>query len=141
VLEQFPDKVKLVYMNYPLSNHKYAVEAAMAALAADRQGKFWEFSDALYKYYKKLNDEKVQKIASKLQLDMEKFTQDRKDPAFKFLIEKDIQNGQAAKVKGIPTIFVNGKRVKSKSLKGITQMVQIELNKLGKKQKKAGPEK
>jgi hypothetical protein len=49
VLEKYPKKVKLVFKNFPLRNHKFSMKVAAAALAAGRQGKFWEFHDLLYK--------------------------------------------------------------------------------------------
>ena len=59
VLEKNPDKVKLVFKNFPLRNHKFAMPAATAALAAEKQGKFWEFHDLLFKDYNRLNEQKV----------------------------------------------------------------------------------
>ncbi|UCE56957.1 MAG: hypothetical protein JSV31_01505, partial [Desulfobacterales bacterium] len=51
MLEKNPTSVKIVFKNFPLRNHKYAATAAVAAIAADRQGKFWEFHDELFKVY------------------------------------------------------------------------------------------
>ncbi|MBL7178295.1 MAG: thioredoxin domain-containing protein [Desulfobacteraceae bacterium] len=72
-------KPKLVFKNFPLSKHKFAMKAAAAALAANKQGKFWEFHDRLFKNYKNLNDTKIQEIAKELALDMERFNKDLKD--------------------------------------------------------------
>jgi protein-disulfide isomerase len=66
VFEKNPSTVKVVYKNFPLRSHKYAITAAVAALAAGRQGKFWEFHDELYKIYKQINDQKILEIAQKL---------------------------------------------------------------------------
>lgn len=55
VLEAYPVKVKLVFKNFPLKMHKNARAAATAALAADRQGKFWPLHDLLFENYNKLN--------------------------------------------------------------------------------------
>lgn len=49
VMQMYPDKVRVVFKNNPLSFHKQALPAAKAALAADRQGKFWEYHDLLFK--------------------------------------------------------------------------------------------
>jgi protein-disulfide isomerase len=54
VLEKNPENVKFVFKNYPLRNHKFAMKAAVAALAARSEGKFWEFHDELYKNYNKI---------------------------------------------------------------------------------------
>jgi protein-disulfide isomerase len=69
VLEKYPHDVKIVFKNYPLRNHKFAMKAAIAALAAGSEGKFWEFHDELFKNYNKLNDQKIREIALGLGFD------------------------------------------------------------------------
>ena len=66
VLEKYPKQVKLVFKNFPLRNHRYAKKAATAALAANRQGKFWEFHDRLMENATRLNDKKIEDIAKEL---------------------------------------------------------------------------
>ena len=41
LLELYPQQVKLVSKSYPHVDEKLSVKAAIAAMAADRQGKFW----------------------------------------------------------------------------------------------------
>jgi protein-disulfide isomerase len=129
VLKKYPENVKLVHKNFPLSKHKFAVKAAKAALAADKQGKFPEFHDKLFKNQKSLNDATVQKIATELGLDMVRFNKDKNDPGFQRLITRDTREARLAGVRGIPTIYINGKRLNSRSLKGIQQMIDAELQK------------
>jgi protein-disulfide isomerase len=73
LLKKYPDKVNLVFKNFPIRSHKFAVKAAAAALAADRQEKFWEFHDMLFENYNRLNDQKIQEIAGLLGLDETEF--------------------------------------------------------------------
>jgi protein-disulfide isomerase len=105
VLEKNPSTVKIVYKNFPLRSHKYAVTAAVAALAAGRQGKFWQFHDELYKIYKEINDQKILEIAQKLALDLEQFETDIKDPAIRKMIQQDYQEGVQNGVTGIPALY------------------------------------
>ncbi len=121
--------MKLVHKNFPLSKHKFATKAAKAALAADKQGKFSEFHKKLFKNQRGLNDATVQKIATELGLDMAKFNEDMKDPALQKLIIRDTKEARLAGVRGIPTIFINGKRLRSRGLKGFQQMIDLELQK------------
>ena len=67
--------------------------AAIAALAAEKQGKFWEFHDLLFKDYSHLNEEKIKEIAQQLKLNMEKFEKDRKDPQIMAMINRDLAEG------------------------------------------------
>jgi len=129
VLEKNPDNVKLVIKHFPLSSHKFAKKAATAALAADRQGKFWEFHEQLFKNYRSLNDEKIQEIAESLELDMQKYEEDKKSPEIQALIARDMRNGKAIGVRGTPTIFLNGKRVKNRSMQNLQRMIDVEVNK------------
>jgi protein-disulfide isomerase len=129
VLDKFPKNVKLVIKNFPLRNHKFAYKAATAALAANVQGKFWEFHSKLFKNYNALNDAKIQDIAKELGLDIEKFNKDMKSPAIESLIAKDMDNGRQIGVRGTPTIFINGKTLRNRSLPGIYQVIEAELKK------------
>jgi protein-disulfide isomerase len=129
VLKKYPDDVKLVHKNFPLSKHKFAVKAAKAALAADKQGKFPEFHEKLFKNQKSLNDAMVQKIATELSLDMAKFDKDKNDPAFQKLITRDTKEARLAGVRGVPAIYINGKLLRNRSLRAFQQMIDAELAK------------
>jgi protein-disulfide isomerase len=129
VLEQYPQKVKLVHKNYPLRNHKFAMKAAKAALAAHQQGRFWDYHHKLFKNYKQLNDAKFQSLATDLALDLERFKRDMNHASVQQLIYRDVKEGRDAGVRGIPAVFVNGKLLKRKSVMGFQQMVNAELKK------------
>jgi len=130
VLEKYPNKIKLVFKNFPLSSiHPFAHQAALAALAAHAQGKFWEFHNTLFEHYKTLNDAQIQEIAKGLKLDMEKFNREMKDPSLQKLIARDIADGRGAGVEGIPALFVNGKLPPEGSLQGLEDLIEAELKK------------
>jgi protein-disulfide isomerase len=131
VLAKYPNDVKLVIKNFPLRNHKFAHKAATAALAANAQGKFWEFHSQLFKNYKVINDTKIQDIAKKLGLNMDKFNKDMQSPAINSLITRDMNNGREVGVRGTPTIFINGKILRNINLPGIYQVIEAELKKVG----------
>ena len=99
-------------------------------MAAGKQGKFWEFHDLLFKDYNKLNDQKVTEIRTSLNLDADRFQREMLDPAIKAQIEADLRNGNSAGVRGTPTVFINGKLLRDKSLKGFQRQINQELNQL-----------
>ena len=134
MLEKNPKTVKIVYKNFPIRSHKFAVEAAIAALAADRQGKFWDFHDELFKQYNKLNEEKIQEIAAKVKLDKAQFEKDRKDPLLLEQIKYDYNEGIRAGINSVPSVFVNGRKLKVRSLRGFQALIDKEFESL--KQKK-----
>ena len=133
VLEKNPQTVKIVFKNFPIRNHKFAVPAAVAALAADRQGKFWDFHDELFSNYNRLNEEKVQEIAAKLKLNIAQFEKDRKDPLLLEQIRYDVNEGIQAGVKGVPSVFVNGRKLKNRSLDGFQILIDKEIESLKQK--------
>ena len=133
VLEKYPDDVKIVFKNFPLRGHKFALKAATAALAAESQGKFWEFHDLLFKNYNKLNDQKISEIALELGLDQTEFEKKMKDPKITAMIMQDVREGAQAGVRGTPTIFINGRRLNDRFLEGFQAAIDKELQKLGKK--------
>jgi protein-disulfide isomerase len=132
VLEKYPEDVKVVFKNFPLRNHKFAMKAAVAALAADSQGKFWEFHDLLFKNYNKLSDQKIQEIAQAVGLNLEEYEKKKKDPAIEKKVRQDLSDGRRAGVRGTPTIFINGIRLRDRSLKGFQTAIDKQLQKLGK---------
>jgi len=134
VFENYPKTAKLVHKNFPLRNHTFAFQAAVYALAADRQGKFWEFHDELYKNYNQLNEDKIRQIAQQLGLDLEKLNIDIRDPKIKEIIIRDYREGVAAGVRGIPTIFINGRLLRNRSLEGFRAAIEKELKKTRKEQ-------
>ena len=130
LLDTYPGKINIVFKNFPLRNHKNAMKAATAALAAGDQGKFWEYHDLLFKNYKKLNDKMFNDIAVVLKLDQTKLEQKMKTPEIANQIRQDVADGRKAGVRGTPTVFVNGKLVRDRSFKGFKALIDDELKKM-----------
>lgn len=132
VLAKYPKDVKIVFKQFPLGMHRQAKPAALAALAAHRQGKFWQYHDLLFDNQKNLSETKFTEFAKKLGLDMDKFNQDYRAAATQQALERDIADGQLAGVRSTPSIFVNGRRLKERNFSELNQMIQQELGKRGK---------
>jgi protein-disulfide isomerase len=131
VLEKNPNTVKVVFKNFPLRSHKNAVPAAIAALAAGRQGKFWEFHDELFKVYKNINKKKINEIAQNLALNMPEFQESMKDPAIMRLVRDDMQEGVRIGIRGVPSVYVNGRKFKGRQLQDYQNAIDRELKKVG----------
>jgi len=115
--------------NFPLPMHQFARKAAAAALAADRQGKFHEFSHKLFENYASLSDVKIQDIAKGLGLDMAKFNRAITDPSIQGIIDRDVNDGTQASVQGTPSIFINGKALKNWNPEVLQMTIESELRK------------
>jgi protein-disulfide isomerase len=115
VLKAYPKEVRFVYKDFPLAFHKQARNAAKAARAAGEQGKFWEMHDLIFEKYNLLTEDMFMEFASKLNLDINKFTADFKSNKYDALIQQDINLGRQAGVTGTPTLYMNGKRMRGRS--------------------------
>jgi len=131
VLEKYPEKVKVVFKNYPSDVHRFARSAAAAALAAEKQGKFWEFHDLLFENYSELNPKKIEDIALELGLDANQLQKDMKDAMLLALIDKDVSEAFKAGVWTTPTVFINGRILRDLNLVGFQALIEKELKKAG----------
>ena len=131
VLEQYPKDVKLVFKQFPLGSHKMAGPAAFASMAAKEQGKFWEMHDLIFANFNQLNDQKLKELAAEAGLDMARYESDlkSKQQAYLNIIRRDMQEGQRNGVRGTPSIFVNGRLLKSRSIQGFKAIIEKELTK------------
>lgn len=129
MFEQNKDSIKVVFKNMPLNFHKMAEPSHRAAMAADMQGKFWEYHDRLFRPGTTLSPELLDTTAQELGLDMAKFQQDRNSIAVEQRIRKDLTDAQQAGVTGTPTIFINGRKLTERSLQGFQQLINEELAK------------
>lgn len=109
-VEESDGKAKLVFKQYPLPMHPKAREAAKAAVAADRQGKFWEMHDLLFENQERLQTADFADYAEKLGLDVSRFKQDMASKETENKIEADIAEGKKAGVDSTPSIYVNDRR-------------------------------
>src|SRR3989442_1419365 len=98
--------------------HPNADPAARAALAAGKQGKFWEMHDELFKNQRTLSPQMIKDTGEKLGLDMKKFDADMNSDEVKKQVQEEIAQGNAASVRGTPTFYINGKLATNRSLDG-----------------------
>ena len=127
VLENYPDEVRFVFKYYPRREHEFAAKAAIAAVAAQRQGKFWEFHDLLLNSYNRLNDREIRDLMEHVGLDMQRVEEDLRDPDLLATIDRDVMNGIYAGVTSTPTVFLNGRILRNLTLEGFRAAIEKEL--------------
>lgn len=108
IAKNYPKDVRIVFKHLPLPFHKEAEPAARASFAADKQGKFWEYHDALFNNQQKLSVEFLIEQAKTLGLDVEKFKKDMESEEAKSSVKADMELGQKYGFQGTPGFFVNG---------------------------------
>ncbi len=127
---ELKDKVKVVFKQFPLSFHKDAKPTAKAALAARDVGgdkAFWDFSEKAYANQRALTPENYSVWAKEIDINVAKFEKSLKDNDAKFedIIKTESELGaKEAKVRGTPSLFVNGWELRQRSVDGVKQLIK-----------------
>lgn len=104
-------KLCFVFRNFPITQiHPHAQHAAEAAESAAANDKFWEMHDYLYEHQQALDDNHLEKYASKLGLDITQFNHDMASHAYAQHVREDFLSGVRSGVNGTPTFYINGIR-------------------------------
>jgi protein-disulfide isomerase len=109
VITDYGSKVAVFWLHNPLSFHPGAEPAARAAIAAGKQGKFWEMHDKLYEDTTRRSDSDFVAFASALGLDAVQFEIDLRDPATATTVTEQQKICTDNEARGTPTFFVNGR--------------------------------
>ena len=99
--------VQVIWRNHPLAMHDRAEPAARAAMAAFRQGKFWEMHDRIFES-RALGDADLRAHAQGAGLDMARYDKDLADPTLAAQIAAESAQADALDAQGTPAFFVNG---------------------------------
>jgi protein-disulfide isomerase len=128
VRAKYGDKIKLVYMDFPLGMHQHAMDAAIAGRCAADQDKFWQFHDAMFADQSKLDADSLKANAAKVGLDTKKFDSCFDAKAGAAGVKADQAEGERLGVSGTPTFFVNGREmVGAETEKGFSEVIDDEL--------------
>jgi protein-disulfide isomerase len=128
LLKAYPSQVKLIFKEFPLDSHSQAALAAAAALAAHKQGKFWQLHDAMFSLQGNLSRNRIIALANGLGLDMKRFQADLDSPEIKRAVAKEISEGEHIGVDSTPTLFVDGRRFNGAlTVAGLKPIIDDEL--------------
>jgi protein-disulfide isomerase len=131
LLAKYPDKIKLVYRDFPLPMHPRAPKAAEAAHCAGDQGKYWEMHEKLFANSQKLEVPELKAHAREIQgIDGAKFDRCLDSNEKAQVVEKNRKAGEEAGVSGTPAFFINGRLLSgAQPLEAFTAIVDQELKK------------
>ena len=109
LLRKYPGQVKIAFRDFPLASiHPYAEEAAEATRCAGKQGKFWEFHDALFANQAKLDHAQLKATAQTLGLDENAFQSCLESGEYNLQVLRDQEDGRKAGISSTPGFFING---------------------------------
>jgi len=117
IKQTYGDEVKIIFRNFPItSSHPQAMAAHRAAVAADKQGKFWEMHDRIFLEQQVWSgNESAPSIfegyANELGLDVDQFKADVASDEVFAKISADIESARNLSVNATPTLFLNGERI------------------------------
>src|SRR5690606_38065167 len=107
VLRTRPEEVRVVWKDMPNeSAHPNATPAAVAAHCADRQGKFWEYHDALFERQTFLDPTLFAPLAAELGLDEGAFARCYDALDTLPVVKKDYEEGLALGITATPTVYI-----------------------------------
>jgi protein-disulfide isomerase len=109
--ETYKGKVRIAFKHLPLPFHDKAQIAAEASMAANEQGKFWEYHDKLFANQTALDRPSLEKYAQEVGLNAAKFKTALDSGKYKKLVEDDAKMAGTVGATGTPTFFVNGKSI------------------------------
>jgi protein-disulfide isomerase/uncharacterized membrane protein len=111
-LFEFEDDVKVVFMNYPLTQiHSQAMNAARASVCAEDFGDFWTYHDEVFKNQAVLQPTLFTSIASDLGWDERAFAECMVSEEVAARVDGDVEKGRTAQVSGTPSLYINGRKV------------------------------
>jgi protein-disulfide isomerase len=102
-------KVRLVLKELPILSDD-SVAAARLALAANKQGKYFEMHQKLFSEPGKADKDKALQIGNELRLDIDQLQKDAQDPDIKKALDEAKELAQKLDLKGTP-MFLIGDRV------------------------------
>ncbi len=133
----YGSRIKFIFRNYPLTQiHKNAYEAAVAAEAAGRQGKFWDMQNMIFQNQQAWSNSSDSRAvfsgyAEKLGMDVERFKTDAAGFEAKQRVDRDMERGRALNISSTPTIIINGQSIpyEQMNLETLRQVIDAELAK------------
>ena len=124
--------MRFVWKHFPLpSLHPDAPAAHLASVAADKQGRFWEFHDKLFANQRDLKYDAFVQHAKDLEIDLQQFERDFKDASNRALMDADIAEARSMALTGTPAFFVNGRYLRgAQPFSEFARVIDAELERL-----------
>ncbi|MGN7612757.1 DsbA family protein [Magnetococcales bacterium HHB-1] len=108
LLRVYPGRIRLIFRHFPLPGHQHAVKASEASLCAEKQGKFWQYHDALFDQKGWQKKDGFKTLAKSLSLDMKSFNHCLDSGEMNARVKQDKAIGSGLGVTGTPHFFING---------------------------------
>ena len=103
--------LRIEWKDFPYQGRE-SVTAALAARAAQAQGRFWEYHDLVYAHQSSgnsggYNEGSLTAFAEEAGLDTQRFREDLEGARYDDAVQADFREGQELGISGTPTFFIN----------------------------------
>jgi protein-disulfide isomerase len=109
--QAYGNKLRVAMRQNPLPFHPNARPAALAALAAGEQGKYWEMHEKLFANATQLDAASLERYAKEIGLDVAKWKKEMENARFAEVIAKDQALAGQLGAQGTPAFFINGRKI------------------------------
>jgi predicted DsbA family dithiol-disulfide isomerase len=121
-------EVTLYFKHFPFAQHTGALNAARAAAAAQKQGKFWQYNDLVWENFTQLTPATLESIAKTIGLDFSRWIGDVGTDEIRAHVQRDKTEGVGLEIHRTPAIFINGRRYDDEpDLPGLKDWIDEEL--------------
>lgn len=111
VVSESNGRARLYLKQFPIKGQAISITAAKACVASDRLGKFWPYCSSLFEQSRELSEELVLDLAERAGMDRQQFQAELKSEAVLDRVADEKMEGLRARIDGLPTFFINGKRM------------------------------
>jgi protein-disulfide isomerase len=130
LVEDYKDKIRYIFQDFPLAFHQYARKAHEAARCAGEQNKYFDYNRKLFDNQGNLAADDLKKYARELKLDAAKFDKCLDTGKYAKTVEDSMNAGIEAGVTGTPAFFVNGIMISgAQPISAFKEIIEDELKK------------
>jgi protein-disulfide isomerase len=122
IMQRWPRQVRHVFKHFPLEQHAHAMQAARAAVCADRQDLFWPMHDRIFAAGE-LTEASLRTAAAEAGLQISEFDSCMRSEEPTDHVRKDMLVGRTAGVTGTPAFFVNRELVPAAALESKIEVI------------------
>ena len=127
LLAKYSNDITLYFKHFPISSRN-SLNAALAAAAAQNQGKFWQLSDKIWEHSDHLTPAVLEGLAQEIGLDFSRWFSDLGSEEVRAHVQRDRAEARSLEIHRTPAIFINGRRYTDElDLPSLTDWIDEEL--------------
>ena len=128
LVEKYGDRIRLVYMDFPIHRSGISRKVALAGVCADEQELFWRFNQRAFEQQSELSEASPRELAEAAGADMSRFDQCMASARPEEKVSRAEAEGERLGLTYTPTLFLNGQRLETADLElGLVTVIEARL--------------